>query len=120
MWVSGCLSGTSVWHLRLRGEHDLSNAAELREALRELQTLMPVVVDLGDVVFMDSSIVGVLIAAWEARTEPGRHTIVLMSPLRDEPARLLSLIGLADQIPTFWRFAEAKAAVLAAASTTSS
>ena len=79
--------------IRLAGELDLYNAPELRTTLLELCSEQPerLVVDLGNVDFVDSTALGVLI---EARTRlENRQTFLLAAPGL-ETHRALSISGL--------------------------
>ena len=84
-------NGAVVIHLV--GELDLYNASEVRSALLELCSEQPerLVVDLGEVDFVDSTALGVLI---EARTKlDDRQTFLLAAPGL-ETHRALSISGL--------------------------
>ena len=84
-------NGAIVVHLV--GELDLYNAPEVREALLELCAEQPerLVVDLGDVDFVDSTALSVLI---EARTRlTDRKTFLLAAPGL-ETHRALTISGL--------------------------
>jgi len=84
-------NGAVVIHLV--GELDLYNAPEVRTALLELCSEQPerLVVDLGEVDFVDSTALGVLI---EARTKlEDRKTFLLAAPGL-ETHRALSISGL--------------------------
>ena len=85
------LSGAVVIHLV--GELDLYNAPEVRAALLELCSEQPerLVVDLGDVDFVDSTALGVLI---EARTKLEDRTTFLLAAPGLETNRALSISGL--------------------------
>ena len=79
--------------VRLVGELDLYNAPEVRTALHELTAEQPerLVVDLGEVDFVDSTALGVLI---EARTKlTNRRSFLLAAPGR-ETHRALQISGL--------------------------
>ena len=79
--------------VRLGGELDLYNAAQVRAALVEACAQAPerIVVDLGEVEFLDSTALGVLI---EARTKlDNRGGLVLAAP-RLETRRALQISGL--------------------------
>ena len=79
--------------IHLVGELDLYNAPEVRSALLELCSEQPerLVVDLGEVDFVDSTALGVLI---EARTKlDDRKTFLLAAPGL-ETHRALSISGL--------------------------
>lgn len=84
-------NGAVVVHLV--GELDLYNAPEVREALLQVCAEQPerLVVDLGEVDFVDSTALGVLI---EARTKlTNRKTFLLAAPDRDTH-RALTISGL--------------------------
>jgi len=86
--------------LWLRGEHDMATAAQVRGAIEALTqgAATEVVIDLGDVDFMDASIVRVLVGATHDLEAQGRR-LVLRSPSR--PARrVLELCGLDRSIRT--------------------
>ena len=79
--------------VRLAGELDLYNAPAVRDALAAACADGPekVVVDLGEVDFIDSTALGVLI---EARTKlPNRDGFILAAP-RLETRRALEISGL--------------------------
>jgi anti-sigma B factor antagonist len=79
--------------VRLAGELDLYNANDVRQALFEACADHPerVVVDLGEVEFVDSTALGVLI---DARTKlANRRSFILAAP-RLETRRALEISGL--------------------------
>jgi anti-sigma B factor antagonist len=79
--------------VRLGGELDLYNADQLRDALGNVCNVSPerVVVDLGEVEFIDSTALGVLI---EARTKlENRRAFILAAPGL-ETRRALQISGL--------------------------
>jgi anti-sigma B factor antagonist len=79
--------------VHLAGELDLYNAPEVRAALLDAAAAEPerLVVDLGEVVFVDSTVLGVLI---EARTKlANRHSFLLAAAGRDTH-RALQISGL--------------------------
>jgi anti-anti-sigma factor len=65
--------GTSV--LSLRGEHDLSNAASLRQDLLEVADRTLVVLDLTSCSFLDSTVLGVLAAAGRRLRDSGGRLV---------------------------------------------
>jgi anti-sigma B factor antagonist len=81
----------------LRGEIDLYNAAEVREALADALAAAPtrIVVDLSEVEFVDSTALGVLL---EARSRLGRPDLVLSAP-QHETRRTLQVSGLDRHLP---------------------
>jgi anti-sigma B factor antagonist len=83
--------GTAV--VRLGGELDLYNAAQVREALAAVCSDNPqrVVVDLSQVEFIDSTALGVLI---EARSKLADRRAFLLAAPRLETRRALAISGL--------------------------
>ena len=83
--------------VRLVGEIDLYNAAEVGAALEQIAKDRParVVVDLTEVEFVDSTALGTLI---EARKRLVNGSLVLASPGRDV-RRALEVAGLLDHFP---------------------
>ncbi len=79
--------------VRLAGELDLYNAHEVRESLVDACTDSPerVVVDLGEVEFIDSTALGILI---EARTKLGNRRAFLLAAPGLETRRALQISGL--------------------------
>jgi anti-sigma B factor antagonist len=84
--------GTAIV-VRLTGELDLYNAEAIRSALLEAAAEGPerLVVDLGEVRFIDSSVLGVLI---EARTKLTDHHAFMLAAPRLETSRALQISGL--------------------------
>jgi anti-sigma B factor antagonist len=83
----------SAYVVRLGGELDLYNAADVRAALADASAKSPdrIVVDLGEVEFIDSTALGVLI---ETRTKlRDRGALVLAAPGL-ETQRALQISGL--------------------------
>ena len=79
--------------VRLAGELDLYNAAQVRQALNEAASDSPtrVVVDLSEVDFIDSTALGVLI---EARTRLDNRRAFLLAAPGLETRRALEISGL--------------------------
>jgi anti-sigma B factor antagonist len=77
----------------LAGELDLYNAEAVRGALLEAAAASPerIVVDLGEVEFVDSTALGVLI---EARTKLDNRRAFLLAAPRVETKRALQISGL--------------------------
>jgi anti-sigma B factor antagonist len=84
--------GTAVV-IRLGGELDLYNAAQVRSALADAYTQTPerIVVDLGEVVFIDSTALGVLI---EIRAKLDNRDGLLLAAPGLETRRALEVSGL--------------------------
>jgi anti-sigma B factor antagonist len=79
--------------VKLAGELDLYNAQQIRDALLDACTASPqrVVVDLGEVEFIDSTALGVLI---EARTKLDNKRAFLLAAPGLETRRALEISGL--------------------------
>jgi anti-sigma B factor antagonist len=79
--------------VKLGGELDLYNAQQVREALAEATADSPqrIVVDLGEVEFIDSTALGVLI---EARTRLDNRRAFLLAAPGLETRRALEISGL--------------------------
>jgi anti-sigma B factor antagonist len=100
--------------LVLQGEHDLSTAPDVRAAVDEaVASERDVIVDLSQTEFIDSSILGVLVAGYRslnAEPEPGRTFAVVTQP--DGPVtRLFELVSISDVIQVYPTRAAALAAV---------
>jgi anti-anti-sigma factor len=100
--------------LVLHGEHDLSTAPDVRAAIDQaLAAGGDVIVDLSPTEFIDSSILGVLVAGYRSAKdapEDGRRFAVVGRP--DGPVtRLFELVAISDLIPVY----PTRAAALAAA-----
>jgi anti-anti-sigma factor len=93
----------------LRGEHDLDSRPAVAAALERAGERADVLVDLTECGFLDSTIIGVLVAAFQARTERGERLELVVPP--DAPAihRVVQIAGL----PTFMAIHETRAAGLA-------
>ena len=102
-------NGAVVIHLV--GELDLYNAPEVRAALLELCSEQPerVIVDLGEVDFVDSTALGVLI---EARTRLENRQSFLLAAPRLETHRALTISGLDQHLTVHETVAAALAAKL--------
>lgn len=103
--------GISV--LALYGEHDLSTAAELREEIERVAgSGRDVIVDLTNAEFIDSSIIGVLVAghrdAGESR-DADRPLIAVAAP-GGPVARLFELVSISELITVYPTRREALAA----------
>lgn len=80
------------------GEVDVSCANELRDALLDAQEqdAQPVVVDLANVPYIDSTGIGVLVGAARRSKEAGT-SFVVTNPQRNV-ARVLSLLGVGAEL----------------------
>jgi len=82
--------------VRLAGDLDLSVAAELRELLQRVvrdEHADQVVLDFAGVRLIDAHSIGLIMTAWRTMTAQGRQLRV--AGLRDMPARLFDILGLA-------------------------
>jgi anti-anti-sigma factor len=89
--------GDSAAVVALRGEHDLSTAEELRRQLGPLGEAQggAIIVDLTDTAFIDSSVLGVLIAEHDrAGRNGGRFTVVLGEGAAHGVRRVFDLAGV--------------------------
>ena len=88
-----------VWIIALTGEQDLSTAQDVDMVLTTaVASGEPVVVDLLNATFADSSILGAILRAAE-RTEERGLAVVL--PVDGEVRRLFDLVGAQSVISTF-------------------
>jgi anti-sigma B factor antagonist len=93
-------TGENRWLVELSGEHDLSTSPAVRAELdRVLADGASVVVDLSQVTFIDSSVVGVLLNAHRSATHLLGQTLVVVAPPAGTPARLLDFIGAHSVLP---------------------
>jgi anti-sigma B factor antagonist len=94
--VLGVENVGTAYVVRLGGELDLYNAAQVRAALVEAVAEAPerIVVDLGEVEFLDSTALGVLI---EARSRLANRAGLMLAAPGLETRRALQISGL-DQL----------------------
>ena len=99
--------------LVLRGEHDLSTAPDVRAHVEEaIAAGGDVVVDLSETGFIDSSILGVLVAGYRSLSgseEPRRLAVVAVPG--GSVTRLFDLVSVSDVIPVYPTRAEAVSAL---------
>jgi anti-sigma B factor antagonist len=98
--------------LVLRGEHDLSTAPEVRAHVEEgVAAGGDVIVDLTETGFIDSSILGVLVAGYRsvAAADPARRFAVVAVP-GSSVTRLFDLVSVSEVLPVYPTRAEAIAA----------
>jgi anti-anti-sigma factor len=98
-----------AWVVHLTGEHDLATVDALRDQLAGVPGTDALVVDLSDTVFLDSSILGVIVEA-HARSAGGGGRFGLVVPEGSFAARLVDLAGLGDRLPVHRSREEALAA----------
>jgi anti-sigma B factor antagonist len=109
MWFVSRSTPDSPIVCRIWGELDATRAGQLREVMRELAHYKQVVVDLGDVRFMDSAALGALIGGLRRiREQRGK---VAIGAVRPNVARLLRTVGLDRLVPVEETIEKATAAV---------
>jgi anti-sigma B factor antagonist len=86
--------------LALMGEHEAYSADKLARSLEGLvDEGMDVVVDLRDTTFVDSTVVGVLLAASRRARQRGRRVALLLGRRTGWPVRrMFEVTGLRDEI----------------------
>jgi anti-anti-sigma factor len=86
----------------LTGEHDLSSVDELREAFEQASASRTVMVDLSDTAFIDSAVLGALIASHREATEQGRRwALIVGNGSGAAVRRILELTGLDAVMPVY-------------------
>lgn len=93
----------------LKGEHDLSTAPDVRVHVEDAVIAGgDLIVDLSEVGFIDSSILGVLVAGYRSVTAavPARGFAVVAVP-QSSVTRLFDLVSVSDVIPVYPTRAEA-------------
>ena len=87
--------------IRVRGVFDLIYEQAFRESLLELERSAPakLVVDLGEVTFIDSTAIGLLVTAWRRSQRDGYDAVVVL-PLEGQVPRAFEIAGLQRVIPT--------------------
>jgi anti-anti-sigma factor len=93
----------------LRGEHDLGSRAAVADALARAGERANVLVDLSECSFIDSTIIGVLLAAFQAQSERGARLELTIPPEAQPIHRVAQIAGL----PTFMVIHETRIAGLA-------
>jgi anti-sigma B factor antagonist len=96
-----------VWVIVLRGEHDLSTAAELKRSILPTSVLgVDVVIDLSEIAFMDSTVLSVLVHASEEAASRQHGFAVVASP-KPAPSRLLDVTGIDKRLRIYQTRADA-------------
>ena len=82
----------------LIGEHELYGAPQLQERIDSLiAEHLSIVIDLTDTVFIDSSIVGVLLKEQKAAASSGVDYTIVLSKSTGEPVRrMFEITGLSE------------------------
>jgi anti-anti-sigma factor len=93
--------------LVLKGEHDLSTAPDVRIHVEDAVIAGgDLIVDLSEVGFIDSSILGVLVAGYRSVTAADHGFAVVAVP-ESSVTRLFDLVSVSDVIPVYPTRAEA-------------
>jgi anti-sigma B factor antagonist len=88
--------------LRAAGEVDVATAPKLRDSLAEIpQGTGVVIVDLSEVSFIDSSGLGVLVAAWKRFSDGHEGAELRLVVVRPGIERVLEVTGLASVFSIF-------------------
>ena len=84
--------------LALSGEFDLSNAAQVEDALKELEQARPplLVLDLRELTFMDSTGLRVMVSADSRARDDSRRLAVVQGP--ESVHRVFRITGLDDHL----------------------
>jgi anti-sigma B factor antagonist len=91
-----------VWVVAVHGEHDLSNASQLDDAISGVFAAgSRMVIDLTDASFIDSSVLSGLLQAREKANQQSSDDLVVVAPPETMPRRVIDMIGLAAWIPIF-------------------
>lgn len=84
----------STWLIRVVGEYDLANISELEAAFDQVCVAGGnVVVDLSHAAFVDSSVIGVLVAG-SGRVEHAGYDFAIAAPVESFPRRVLTIAGV--------------------------
>jgi anti-sigma B factor antagonist len=87
----------SSWVLRVSGEVDVATSPELRRELHQLVDQGgPIVVDLRDVTFIDSSGLGVLVGTLRRLRERDRDGQLVLQGLQDPVRKVFDVTGLTE------------------------
>jgi anti-sigma B factor antagonist len=100
--------GSSLWVVALGGEHDLASVGKLHTTLAAIFAQgTAVVIDLSATTFIDSSILGELVAAQRrADANPSEH-LAIVAPQGGVAARLIALVGFGHLFKLFETRADA-------------
>jgi anti-anti-sigma factor len=85
--------------VRLRGEHDISTASELTEALEDAAAHSDVLVDLSECDFIDSSVIGLLIRIAKMLQARDEQLVVVIPSESTNVARVAHMVRLSELMP---------------------
>ena len=80
--------------VELRGEHDISTATDVQNALSPI--FGNVLIDLSDCEFIDSTIISALIVEFQLRRREGHRLDLLVPPENKTISRSVALSGVGD------------------------
>jgi anti-anti-sigma factor len=87
--------------VNMRGEHDLGNRQALAETLTVVGDACDVLVDLSECTFIDSTVLGVLLAASQEREAAGVRLGLVIPPEAHIVYRITSVAGVAAVLPIY-------------------
>ena len=86
-----------LWVVALAGEHDVSNAGSLEQALREAHAHGGrVALDLSETTFMDSTVIRTIVAEHERAASIPDGSFRVVAPTGSLARRVLELVALGD------------------------
>ena len=83
----------------MRGEHDLSTAPELMQALEQAAARSDVVVDLSACSFIDATVIGALVKTARGVLARGDQFVLVIPPEQRQVARVAQMTHLAEMFP---------------------
>jgi anti-sigma B factor antagonist len=87
--------------VNVRGEHDLGNRQALAETLAAIGDRCDVLVDLSECTFIDSTVLGVLLAAAQEREAAGARLGLVIPPGTHIVFRITEVAGVASFLPIY-------------------
>jgi anti-sigma B factor antagonist len=87
--------------VNVRGEHDLGNRQTLADALAAAGDACDVLVDLSECTFIDSTVLGVLLAASQEREAAGARLGLVIPPGTHIVYRITDVAGVAAFLPIY-------------------
>ncbi len=99
--------------VNVRGEHDLGNRQALAETLAVVADRCDVLVDLSECTFIDSTVLGVLLAASQEREAAGTRLGLVIPPGTHIVYRITEVAGVAAFLPIYASREEAVAGLRA-------
>ena len=99
--------------VNVRGEHDLGNRQAIAETLAATGDRCDVLVDLSECTFIDSTVLGVLLAASQEREAAGTRLGLVIPPGTHIVYRITEVAGVAAFLPIYASREEAVAGLRA-------